>query len=621
RITVLMREKSKIDHRTSPTNIGLNVLTAVMEWQQGRITQDQAERRIANIVSVIEKLPKYEGHLYNWYNTQYLYVYEDNWYKEGNNKPGKRIDASDFVAAISTVDNGNFAAFLIIAANSIEDPELKLRMFKIIREMDFGYLYNKENGLLHHAAQHADIQKTEGFNSGLYGSDGHYDLLLSENRLASMIAIMQGQLPRDHWKHLKRFIAEDESEKRGVPALPWYGSSFEVKLPGIIMREDDSEMLGRVHRVTTDRQLAAGKNGVIGKSETAYNPKNDGEWVGYGPVGVAENAQDTKDEVINRDIYSPYAAMMEAGWAPEEAAAALREYDRLGLKTPIGYYESVEFKEDGARVITPRIYSHHSAGMGAIALFNLVSGGFLQEKFHSNPFNRGAVFEDEISNAEFLVERGFIRKESVYYIVTADEATIKASLIEAKTKAVLLSALERRGIVEEVLDTPKEGYLVTPAADKEAAKIAAEKAYEYEYQYRQEQVGIELPEALEGKSGYTIHAPAEGGSSSWIGEEVQHYNRVFYVKDRLSGEMLPVGLKPLDTTVEKGQIKIKGVIDLPDGNIEVLVTGWPSNEDTVEVWNIEVVNKTSIDRDIDVTGYLEWVMDHMVAWKDATIFR
>ncbi|MFH1415781.1 MAG: M24 family metallopeptidase, partial [Elusimicrobiota bacterium] len=498
----LIKEKSKIDHRTSPTNIGLNVLMSVIEWQSGRITEDEALKRIKKIVNVIEKLPKYKGHLYNWYNTQYLYVYEDNWYKNGNNKQKKLIHPDDFVASISTVDNGNFAAFMLIAANSISDTELKSRLLKIIRDMRFDRLYNEENGLLHFVGQHADIRKTEGFESGLHGSDGHYNLLLSENRIASMMGIMMGHLPAEHWTYLKRFVGDSNEEDSGAPALPWHGSSFEVKLPGIIMREDDSEMLHKVHAVTTGKQLAASMNGVFGKSETAYDPKDNGDSVGYGPVGVAENALDTADKVVRRDVYSPYAAQLEALWAPEEALRALKEYEKMGLRTPVGYYESVEFKEDGRTVIVPRVYAHHSAGMGGLALFNLLSGGYLQELFHTNPFNRGAVFEDELEGIPALIDKGLIREESPYYIVTGSKKDIEEAGLDKKTEKALLSAVSRIGIVEQTLNTPQSEY----AVEEEKVESDIANAYDYQYQYRQEQVGVELPDALEGHHGYTIHA-------------------------------------------------------------------------------------------------------------------
>jgi len=605
KLNILMRANCKIDHRSSPTNIGLAILNSVMEWQSGKITAEEANQKIRNMVTVVERLPKYKGHLYNWYNSQTLSVYEEH-----GDKEKYHLNSNDFLGFISSIDSGNLAAFLLITANSITDTELKKRILKIVRDMDFGMLYDKSRGLFYVGGLH---QISSRVGNEFNPSEGHYDVLLGEGRIASVVAIAKGEVPRDQMDHMKRHMAGTSEESSGSPAMSYFGTSMETSLAGSIFRETGA-MLGEVHRIMTRRQVEAGIYGVMGQSETAWDFEQGSGHVLYGPQGVKANAMNHEDKNFGR-IYSPYAAMLEAPWAPEEAAKALKNYKKLGMGSPIGLCESVEFTKDGKTLVTPVVFVHHTAGMGAIALFNLDSGGYLQEKFHSNPFNTGAVFEDELKDAPAdLIAKGLIKQADVYYVVTADRETIQNAKIDAKTKAVLLDALSRIGVVEEALDTRKED--IVEAAPQQVSGLDLEMAYQYK-----QHLGEPVPDCVEGHLGYTVNASAKGGGSSWMGEEVQYYNRVFYVKDITSGKMLPVGLKPLDTKIVRGKIVIPGFIELPEGKIEVVVTGTASKEDSAEVWDIKITNNTGVKRDIDITGYLEWVMDNMVAWKDATIFR
>ncbi len=82
-----------IAHRTSPTNIGLSMLANLTAYDLGFISNKMLIERTANTVATINKLEKYRGHLYNWYDTQTL--------------------APLYPRYISTVDSGNFAGHLI----------------------------------------------------------------------------------------------------------------------------------------------------------------------------------------------------------------------------------------------------------------------------------------------------------------------------------------------------------------------------------------------------------------------------------------------------------------------------------------------------------------------------
>ena len=87
-----------IAHRTSPTNIGMYLLATVSARDFGWIgTVDMVERLEATLATV-DRLERFHGHLYNWYDTQTLQRLEPEY--------------------VSTVDSGNLAGHLLAVANA-----------------------------------------------------------------------------------------------------------------------------------------------------------------------------------------------------------------------------------------------------------------------------------------------------------------------------------------------------------------------------------------------------------------------------------------------------------------------------------------------------------------------
>ena len=80
-------------HRTSPTNIGLGLLSTLSARDLGYIGTRELIDLIDKTISTVEGLEKWKGHLYNWYDTRTLKTLH----------PGY----------ISTVDSGNLAGYLI----------------------------------------------------------------------------------------------------------------------------------------------------------------------------------------------------------------------------------------------------------------------------------------------------------------------------------------------------------------------------------------------------------------------------------------------------------------------------------------------------------------------------
>ena len=79
--------------RTSPTNVGLQLLSTVSAYDLGFITAEDLTRRLERVMQSLERMQRFRGHFYNWYDLHDLRVLEP--------------------AYISTVDSGNLAGHLI----------------------------------------------------------------------------------------------------------------------------------------------------------------------------------------------------------------------------------------------------------------------------------------------------------------------------------------------------------------------------------------------------------------------------------------------------------------------------------------------------------------------------
>ncbi len=90
-----------IANRTSPTNIAFSLTSGIIAYYMGFMTLPDALARVEKCIIGIEKAPKWEGHLYNWYDIEGLRPLE----------PGY----------ISSVDSGNLACYLIVSLEAINE--------------------------------------------------------------------------------------------------------------------------------------------------------------------------------------------------------------------------------------------------------------------------------------------------------------------------------------------------------------------------------------------------------------------------------------------------------------------------------------------------------------------
>jgi cyclic beta-1,2-glucan glucanotransferase len=289
--------------------------------------------------------------------------------------------------ALSAAKGGDLPATLLqLAEQSPTAAELVTRLevlaeraYDYVMEMDFKFLFDEDRNLF-----------AIGFQQSTHSLDGsYYDLLASEARLASFLAIAKNDLPVDHWFRLGRTL----TYAAGKPALvSWSGSMFEYLMPLLVMRSYPFTVLSQTYHGALGRHIAYGaERGVPwGVSESAFNVRDRHLTYQYRPFGVPDLA--LKRGLGRELVIAPYAAVLATMVDPAPALANLRRLESLGALGRYGFRDAVDYtrpdpEQDFALVST---YMAHHLGMGLVALTNALTSQVWQRRFHQEPVVRSA---------------------------------------------------------------------------------------------------------------------------------------------------------------------------------------------------------------------------------------
>ena len=216
-----------------------------------------------------------------------------------------------------------------------------------------------------------------------------YDLLASEARLASFLAIAKGDVRLEHWFQLGRPVT---GKGKGLALVSWNGSMFEYLMPRLFQRSPAATLLGQSDRTAVDMQRAyAARLGVPwGISESGYcaqDPEGKYRYHAFGVPGLGVRRGLTRDLVI-----APYATLLALQLRPQAALANLRALAGMGMVGRYGYFEAVDYTADrvpvGESYVPVRSYMAHHHGMGLAALGNALCDDMLVKWFHDDPHMR-----------------------------------------------------------------------------------------------------------------------------------------------------------------------------------------------------------------------------------------
>jgi cyclic beta-1,2-glucan synthetase len=245
--------------------------------------------------------------------------------------------------------------------------------------MDFTFLYDSERKLF-----------AIGYQEASHAVDGSlYDLLASEARLASFLAIAKGDVGVDHWFRLGRSLTRSAA---GTALVSWSGSMFEYLMPLLVMRSYPFTLIEQTHSGAVRAQMAYGaERGVPwGISESAYNLRDRHFTYQYRAFGVPELAL---KRGLGRDlVVAPYASLLATMVHPRRALLNLQALEKLGALGAYGFRDAIDYTrpDPGKRFAVVHSYMAHHIGMGVLALANLLEDDFWQRRFHADPLVRSA---------------------------------------------------------------------------------------------------------------------------------------------------------------------------------------------------------------------------------------
>lgn len=351
--------------RTSPTNIGLALISALAAVDLGVAAQKEAFALIENILTTLETLPKWRGHLYNWYATH----------------AGTPLSP----AYVSTVDSGNLCVCLLCLKNGLLEygrADLAGRAEELANTMDFTPLYDRKKRLFR-----IGLDPVTG-----EPSPGHYDLLASEARLTSFLCVAKGYAPPRHWSALSRAQLSLDGW-RGLAS--WSGSIFEYLMPELFLPLVPGSLLWETARFCLYAQRRRGRrvNAPWGNSESAFFSLDAGMDYRYKAHGTGALA--LKRDVDAELVVSPYSSFLALAVHPKAAVKNLRRLKTLGLWGQYGFYEAIDFTPGRSQAVPKagsgrkfvlagsvvECYMSHHIGMSMAAVANSLLPGVMRRRF------------------------------------------------------------------------------------------------------------------------------------------------------------------------------------------------------------------------------------------------
>jgi cyclic beta-1,2-glucan glucanotransferase len=463
-----------VAHRTSPTNMGLYLLSVVAARDFGWIGTADAIERLENTFATFDRLERQRGHFYNWYDTQSLRPLEPRYISsvDSGNLAGHLIalahalrefaaaplaprwrdgiqDALDLIretapnrsqlsaalddfeaalndesagmaeilttletkietirslareaspdagfwadAALASIHGHKRDAQMLAATANEGDQELvRLRhrlgaiadtSIAMFNAMEFGFLLDEGRQLL-----------SIGYRVNDASLDPNaYDLLASEARLASFIAIAKGDVPARHWFRLGRTLTPLPG---GSALISWSGSMFEYLMPALVMRAPSGSLLAETNRLIVRRQRAYGDELHVpwGISESAFSARDIERTYQYSSFGVPDLGY--KRGLAENTVIAPYATGLAAMVDPAHAARNLERLADAGGRGQYGWYEALDYTPsrlpEGAKVAIVRCYMAHHQAMSLIGFANALHDGHMRARFHAEPIVQAA---------------------------------------------------------------------------------------------------------------------------------------------------------------------------------------------------------------------------------------
>lgn len=349
----------EVADRTSPTNIGMALLSCLAAWELGLSERGQVTQLLGHMLDTVQSLPKWKGHLYNWYHIGTLQPLQPFF--------------------ISTVDSGNLCACLIALSQGLKEKEefqLAEQAKELADAMEFAPLFD-DGRRLFYIGYDCESQRY---------SEGRYDLMASEARLASYVATARGDVDVRHWAHLNRSLI---GRRQYCGMVSWTGTMFEYFMPQLLLPTPVNSLLYETLCFCVCAQMDWGEaKGVPwGISESAFAVLDQGDHYRYKAHGIP--ALGMKPDLESDLVIAPYAAWLALPLVPKAAVRNLKKIRAMGACGRYGLFEAVDFTPErcsGTQKGVPvQSWMAHHLGMSLIAICNALTGQKMVKNFLAEP--------------------------------------------------------------------------------------------------------------------------------------------------------------------------------------------------------------------------------------------
>ena len=583
------KRKNSIVNITSSTNIGLGLLAVISAYDMKFIDEDKLLELLKNIIGTISKLDKWNGHLYNWYNIKTLEALNPKF--------------------VSTVDSGNFVGYLYSVKEFLngrkkeleqkieelnenteelnknsevlnENTEVLNENIEVLNKdarllnkiYDYEFLFQTVSELINQT----DFSKLYDESKNLFSVgydfrenclvDSYYDLLASEARQASFIAIVKRDIPYKHWFNLGRTLTTLNTRKGLVS---WAGTMFEYFMPSIVMESYRYTLLDETYDFCIYSQKEYAKRLKIpwGISESAFNLFDLNYNYQYKAFGIPWLGvkRGLKDEIV----VSPYSSIMAISRDTENVINNLYELEKLGAYQKYGFYESIDYTPNRTfkdKYIIVKTYMAHHQGLILTAINNFMNDNILVKRFSENP---------EIKMASMLLQE-----------------KVPQNIVYTNEKKEKIKAIK----------------------------------YKYYEEYNEKEINInEQNVNILSNDNYTLLIDNYGqGYSAYKGKMINRFKEnnyqtnFFYIKNISTKECWSNVYYPnIKEPDEYKAIFSSAVAKFfrKDGDIITTTKVAVSPEDNIEIRQLEIENNSYYEMDIDVISYL----DPIICDKDTDI--
>jgi cyclic beta-1,2-glucan synthetase len=208
-----------------------------------------------------------------------------------------------------------------------------------------------------------------------------YDMLASEARIATFLAIAKGDIPQQSWFKMSR--SHTLALNRPV-LLSWTGTMFEYLMPSLWMRSYPDTLIARTFAAAVEIQREYGRKHRIpwGISEAGHAQQDAEGHYHYHAFGIPAMA--LKWDATAGPVVSPYSTFLALGTDAVEAVRNLRRMAKAGWVGAYGFYESADFSQTRGQATLVREWMAHHQGMSMLAILNLLHENVVQTWFHAN---------------------------------------------------------------------------------------------------------------------------------------------------------------------------------------------------------------------------------------------